>query len=80
MQEYVVINKTDILSRIDKITADMKNMVRYTKSLYEIHGNSNKYYAFKEGFSRSFSAFVNEKRALERVLSESKPLTEHIGQ
>lgn len=70
--EYVIINKTEIQKRIENIVVEQKTVIKKLKELYENLKNTNKYFDLKDNISRYFTALTNEKRILEKILSESK--------
>lgn len=77
-KEYVIINKTTLLKRIEEIIVEQKNIIKKLKKLYEDLKGSNKYFDYKDNLSRYFTALTNEKRLLEKILSQSTPLIPEI--
>lgn len=72
--QYIIVSKTAIQTRIDEIIVEQKNIIKKLKKLYEDLKGSNKYFGYKDNLSRYFTALTNEKRLLEKILSQSTPL------
>jgi hypothetical protein len=78
MNEYIIVNKTAIQKRIDEIVVEQKNVIKKLKELYDNLKNTNKYFDLKDNISRHFTNLTNEKRLLEKLISQSTPLIPEI--
>lgn len=77
-EEYIIINKSKLLERIEEIESNQKNIIKELKDLYNKLNNTTEYYDLKDNISRCFTTLTNEKRVLKEILSNSTPLISEI--
>lgn len=74
-QEYIIISKTDIETRIEEINVLKKNIIKNMKELYQaLNQNAIEYYKYKQNLSYTLSMLTTEGRTLKQILSKSTPL------
>jgi hypothetical protein len=77
--EYIIISKTDIETRISEIDSLKKNVIKNMKELYQaLNQNAIEYYKYKQSLSHTLSMLTTEGRTLKQILSQSTPLVPEL--
>ena len=76
--EYIIINKTAIQKRIEKIDIQKKDILKIRKELYSKYGHTINYFNSIESWNSTYSQLVIESKSLKQILSQSTPLIPEI--
>jgi hypothetical protein len=77
-EEYIIVNKLNILKRLEQIKESQKDLLKRLKYLYENSKNIDKYYSSKGTLSSYFSDLCKESHILKNVIKNSIFLTPEI--